>query len=138
MDVIEQGIDQRAAFVSRGGMDDHAALFVDNNDVGVLIENIQRDILRHDIDGLRLGHEGKTSKEIAEKLDMNWMYISEIVKRFKRQGLEEFARNKYTSHNRKLSYQQEEDILQECERKAERVLSRNILRNLKLKSNGCL
>ena len=38
---------------------------------------------------------------------MNWMYISEIVKRFKRQGLEEFARNKYTSHNRKLSYQQE-------------------------------
>ena len=50
---------------------------------------------------------------------MNWMYISEIVKRFKRQGLEEFARNKYTSHNRKLSYQQEEDILQECERKAE-------------------
>lgn len=47
------------------------------------------------------------------------MYISEIVKRFKRQGLEEFARNKYTSHNRKLSYQQEEDILQECERKAE-------------------
>lgn len=50
---------------------------------------------------------------------MNWMYISEIVKRFKRQGLEEFARNKYTSHNRKLSYQQEEDILQECERKSE-------------------
>ena len=57
MDVIEQGIDQRAAFVSRGGMDDHAALFVDNNDVGVLIENIQRDILRHDIDGLRLRHD---------------------------------------------------------------------------------
>ena len=68
---------------------------------------------------IELRYEGKTSKEIAEKLDMNWMYISEIVKRFKRQGLEEFARNKYTSHNRKLSYQQEEDILQECGRKAE-------------------
>ena len=68
---------------------------------------------------IELRYEGKTSKEIAEKLDMNWMYISEIVKRFKRQGLEEFARNKYTGHNRKLSYQQEEDILQECERKAE-------------------
>lgn len=68
---------------------------------------------------IELRYEGKTSKEIAEKLDMNWMYISEMVKRFKRQGLEEFARNKYTSHNRKLSYQQEEDILQECERKAE-------------------
>ena len=49
---------------------------------------------------IELRYEGKTSKEIAEKLDMNWMYISEIVKRFKRQGLEEFARNKYTSHNR--------------------------------------
>ena len=55
--MIEQGVDQRAAFVSRGGMDDHAAFFVDNNDVGVLIENIQRDILRHDIDGLRLWHD---------------------------------------------------------------------------------
>ena len=61
MDVIEQGIDQGAAFVSRGGMDDHAALFADNNDVGVLIENIQRDILRHDIDGLRLWHDQQKS-----------------------------------------------------------------------------
>ena len=55
--MIEQGIDQRAAFVSRGGVNDHTALFVDNNDVGVLIENIQRDILRHDIDGLRFRHD---------------------------------------------------------------------------------
>ena len=46
---------------------------------------------------IELRYEGKTSKEIAEKLDMNWMYISEIVKRFKRQDLEEFARNKYTT-----------------------------------------
>ena len=52
---------------------------------------------------IELRYEGKTSKEIAEKLDMNWMYISEIVKRFKRQGLEEFARNKYTSHRHELS-----------------------------------
>ena len=63
-------------------------------------------------------YEGKTSKEIAEKLDMNWMYISEVVKQFKTQGLEEFARMKYTGHNRKLSYEQEEKILQECEQKA--------------------
>jgi len=55
--MIEQGIDQRAAFVSRGGVNDHTAFFVDNNDVGVLIENIQRDILRHDIDGLRLRYD---------------------------------------------------------------------------------
>lgn len=68
---------------------------------------------------IELRYEGKTSKEIAEKLDMNWMYISEIVKQFKAQGLEEFARMKYTSHNRKLSYEQEEEILQKCEQKAE-------------------
>ena len=49
---------------------------------------------------------------------MNWMYISEVVKQFKTQGLEEFARMKYTGHNRKLSYEQEEKILQECEQKA--------------------
>ena len=47
------------------------------------------------------------------------MYITEVVKQFKAQGLEEFARMKYTSHNRKLSYEQEEKILQECEQKAE-------------------
>ena len=68
---------------------------------------------------IELRYEGKTCKEIAEKLDMNWMYISEVVKRFKTQGLEEFARAKYTSHNRKLSYEQEEEILKECEQKAE-------------------
>jgi len=65
---------------------------------------------------IELRYEGKTSKEIAEKLDMNWMYISEIVKQFKAQGLEEFARMKYTSQ---LSYEQEEEILQKCEQKAE-------------------
>ena len=68
---------------------------------------------------IELRYEGKTSKEIAEKLDMNWMYVSEIVKQFKTQGLEEFSRMKYPSHNRKLSYEQEEKILQECEQKAE-------------------
>ena len=67
---------------------------------------------------IELRYEGKTSKEIAEKLDMNWMYISEVVKQFKTQGLEEFARMKYTGHNRKLSNEQEEKILQECEQKA--------------------
>ena len=67
---------------------------------------------------IELRYEGKTSKEIAEKLDMNWMYVSEVVKQFKTQGLEEFSRMKYTSHNRKLSYEQEEKILQECEQKA--------------------
>ena len=46
------------------------------------------------------------------------MYISEVVKQFKTQGLEEFARMKYTDHNRKLSYEQEERILQEYEQQA--------------------
>ena len=32
---------------------------------------------------IELRYEGKTSKEIAEKLDMNWMYVSEVVKQFK-------------------------------------------------------
>ena len=31
---------------------------------------------------IELRYEGKTCKEIAEKLDMNWMYISEVVKQF--------------------------------------------------------
>ena len=40
---------------------------------------------------IELRYEGKTSKEIAEKLDMNWMYVSEIVKQFKTQGLKKLS-----------------------------------------------
>ena len=36
-------------FISGGGMNDHAALFVDDNNICILIEDIQRDILRNNI-----------------------------------------------------------------------------------------
>ena len=68
---------------------------------------------------LLLRHEGKTVREIHEKLDLNSSTIWKICKRYKEQGLKEFARNKYTSHSWALTYDEEEKILQEFQKKAE-------------------
>ena len=41
---------------------------------------------------IELRYEGKTSKEIAEKLDMNWMYISEVVKQRQKKAISQQLR----------------------------------------------
>lgn len=44
--VIHKGIDQSAVSVAGRGVDDHAAGLVDDYDIGVLVDNIERYILR--------------------------------------------------------------------------------------------
>lgn len=60
---------------------------------------------------LMLRYEGKSNPEIAEKLDISTDRISHIVSQFKREGLEEFVRVKYTGHRRNMSYEEEQAIL---------------------------
>lgn len=60
---------------------------------------------------LMLRYEGKKVATIAEILGKNPSSITMICRRYKEQGLDEFARKKYTSHNWILSYEQEEEIL---------------------------
>lgn len=60
---------------------------------------------------LMLRYEGKKVETIAEILDINPSSITMISRRYKEQGLEEFARKKYTSHNWLLSNEEEEEIL---------------------------
>ena len=52
--MVEQCVDERPRVDARGWVNDHAARLVDDDDVAVLIEDVERDILRQDLDGLRL------------------------------------------------------------------------------------
>ena len=68
---------------------------------------------------LMMRFEGKSNPEIAKKLDISTDRISHIVSQFKREGLEEFIRVKYTGHNRNMSYEEEQAILDRFVAKAE-------------------
>lgn len=67
---------------------------------------------------LMLRYEGLKVKEIAARLNLHPASIPKLCARYRRSGLEEFARNKYTSHNRNLSHEQEAAVLAEMEKKA--------------------
>ena len=53
--VMQQRIDQRAMIHPRRRMHDHAARLVHDDDVGILVENVQRDVLWLHGECLRLG-----------------------------------------------------------------------------------
>ena len=69
---------------------------------------------------LEMRYEGVPVKKIAEKLELHPQSITVICARYAREGLEEFARNKYTSHNRTLSAEEEAEVLREAQRKADK------------------
>lgn len=43
--VVEEGVDEGAVWIPRGGVHDHAVGFVDDDDVGVLEEDVEGDVL---------------------------------------------------------------------------------------------
>ncbi len=67
---------------------------------------------------LILRYEGHTQKEIAGMLRINRVTVSNICRRYHEQGLKEFVRCKYTSHNQALTYEQEKEILKRFEEAA--------------------
>ena len=44
-------------------------------------------------------YEGKTDKEIAEKLGYNRKWVSQLCSDFKKQGLSEYGRHKFGGNN---------------------------------------
>ena len=60
---------------------------------------------------LMLRYEGKKVAEIASILKIHKVSVTQMCARYREQGLEEYARNKYTSHYRLLSWAEEEKIL---------------------------
>ena len=75
--------------------------------------------LSRQLKALMLRYEGKKNPEIAEKLDISTDRISHIVSQYKREGLEEFMRVKYTGHNWNMSYEEEQAILDTFAERAE-------------------
>ena len=68
---------------------------------------------------LMLRYEGKSNSEIAEKLDISTDRISHLISQYKREGLEEFIRVKYTGHNWNMPYEEEQAILDRFNEQAE-------------------
>ena len=54
--MMDQRVDQRAGPVAGAGMDDQPGRLVDDDDLGVLVENIERDRLALRLGSSRLGH----------------------------------------------------------------------------------
>ena len=68
---------------------------------------------------LMLRHDGYKAREVAKMVGMRLNSISQLCRRYREQGLEEFKRNKYTSHRQALPVEQEEEILARFEKAAE-------------------
>lgn len=74
---------------------------------------------------LMLRYEGKKTEEIAKMLNLNKGSITRMCRRYKEQGLDEYARNKYQSHRWLLSWEQEEEILNQFREKAGKQVTAN-------------
>ena len=68
---------------------------------------------------LKLRYEGASNKEISLRTGYNERYITKLMGDYAKQGLEEFLRNKHTSHHRLLNENEEAEILAEIEKEAE-------------------
>ena len=60
---------------------------------------------------LELRYAGKSNAEIAQKTGYNELYIKTLMTLYKKQGLDEFIRIKYTSHRRNLTEAEEAEVL---------------------------
>lgn len=69
---------------------------------------------------LVLRYEGKSNREITAVTGYNTRYVTTLLGRYSKQGLEEFIRIKQTSHNRRLSESEEAALLQRMEANAEK------------------
>ena len=63
-DVVQQRVDERARGVTRAGMHDHARRLVDDDEVGILVEDLERQRLGCDGSG-RGAREASTADAIA-------------------------------------------------------------------------
>ena len=68
---------------------------------------------------LMMRYEGYKVRQIAEITGMRINSISQLCRRYREQGLEEFKRNKATSHRYALPVEKEREILARFEKAAE-------------------
>ena len=63
---------------------------------------------------LTLRYEGKSNREITEKTGYNERYVTTLLAKYRKMGLEEFIRIKQTSHYRKMTEAEETQLLEKC------------------------
>ena len=68
---------------------------------------------------LILRYKRKSNEEISAKTGYNVRYITTLMGQYQKQGLDEYIRIKQTSHNRNLSEEQEREVLERYEAKAD-------------------
>ncbi len=67
---------------------------------------------------VQLRGEGKSNKEIAEKLDSSAKMISQWVSEYINKGIEYMLRNNYGGNHRNMSYNEEKEILSDFEKES--------------------
>lgn len=79
---------------------------------------------------LELRYAGMSNAEISIRTGFNNRYITTLMGQYKKQGLDEFIRIKYTSHHRHLSESEEAEVLEECAKAAEsgQILTASMMR----------
>jgi len=68
---------------------------------------------------LNMRRLGKTNKEISEVSGYNPQRVTEIVSQYIKEGMESLIGNKYTSNNRRMSYEEETQFLEQFREEAE-------------------
>ena len=80
---------------------------------------------------LNMRRLGKTNKEIREVTGYHVQRITEIVSQYIREGMDSVVGNKYTSNNRRMSYEEERVFLEQFEEEAESGLLTSVAPILK-------
>ena len=79
---------------------------------------------------LMLRYEGKKIDEISRITNLHRVSITQMCRRYREQGLEEYARNKYQSHCWLLSWEREEEILNQFKDKAGKQVTANDIKKV--------
>ena len=68
---------------------------------------------------LLLHAEGKKRSEIAVRTGFNKEYITELVSEYHQRGLEEFAQKQYKGNHRNMTFEEEEEFINEFKKQSE-------------------
>jgi hypothetical protein len=80
---------------------------------------------------LNMRRLGKTNKEISEVTGYNPQRITEIVSQYIKEGMDSLIGNKYTSNNRRMSFEEETQFLEQFREEAESGLVTSVKEILK-------
>jgi transposase len=71
------------------------------------------------LQAMRMYSQGTGNKAISEALEYSVQYISELVTKYINEGIEAIIKDKRTSNNRRLKWEEEEEFLESFKETAE-------------------